>query len=34
MKRMMSKIANSKKVNSYCANVLRMYNYGKVSLPM
>lgn len=34
MKRMMAKIASSKKLNHYCNNVLKMYNYGKVSLPM
>lgn len=34
MKRMLSKMDVNKKLNHYCVNVLRMYNYGRVSLPM
>lgn len=33
MKRMIKKIAESKKFNKYCVNMLRMYNYGRVNLP-
>lgn len=34
MKKMMRKIAHNKKFNDYCANVLKMYNYGRLSMPM
>lgn len=30
---MIKKIVASKKFNNYCVNVLRMYNYGRVSIP-
>lgn len=33
MKRMIRKIAASKKFNNYCNNMLRMYNYGIVNMP-
>lgn len=31
---MISKIADSKKFNKYCVNVLKMYNYGRVNMPV
>ena len=31
---MINKIADSKKCNKYCVNVLKMYNYGRVNLPV
>ena len=31
---MINKIADSKKFNRYCVNVLKMYNYGRVNLPV
>lgn len=34
MRRMIDKKTMSKKFNKYCVNVLRMYNYGRVSLPV
>lgn len=34
MRRMINKIADSKKFNKYCVNVLKMYNYGRVNLPV
>lgn len=34
MKRMINKIAASKKFNKYCTNMLKMYNYGRVNLPV
>ena len=34
MKRMMKKIAESKRFNKYCVNMLKMYNYGRVNLPV
>ena len=30
---MINKIADSKKFNKYCVNVLKMYNYGRVNMP-
>ena len=32
MKRMMKRIATSKRLYNYCENMLRMYNYGRVSM--
>lgn len=34
MKRMIKKIVKSKKVNKYCVNVLKMYNMGRVNMPV
>ena len=34
MRRMSNKITDSKKFNKYCVNVLKMYNYGRVNLPV
>jgi hypothetical protein len=34
MRRMVKKIVNSKKFNKYCVNVLKMYNVGRVTLPV
>ena len=31
---MINKITDSKKFNKYCVNVLTMYNYGRVSMPV
>ncbi len=31
---MINKITDSKKFNKYCVNVLKMYNYGRVNLPV
>ena len=31
---MINKIADGKKFNKYCVNVLKMYNYGRVNLPV
>lgn len=31
---MIDKSKLSKKFNKYCVNVLKMYNYGRVSLPV
>ena len=31
---MINKIADSKKFNKDCVNVLKMYNYGRVNLPV
>ena len=31
---MINKIADSKEFNKYCVNVLKMYNYGRVNLPV
>ena len=31
---MIKKITDSKKFNKYCVNVLKMYNYGRVNLPV
>ncbi len=33
MRKMMKRIAESKKFNKYCVNMLKMYNYGKVTMP-
>lgn len=33
MKRMINRIVKNEKVNKYCVNVLKMYNYGRVNLP-
>lgn len=30
----MNKISASKKLNKYCVNMLKMYNYGRVNMPM
>lgn len=32
MRRMIKKIANSKRFNKYCVNMMKMYNYGRVNL--
>lgn len=29
---MIKKIANSKRFNKYCVNMMKMYNYGRVNL--
>lgn len=34
MKKMVSKVLDSKKFNKYCVNVLKMYNMGRVNLPV
>ncbi len=34
MKKMISKLEMNKKLNHYCDNVLKLYNYGRISLPM
>lgn len=34
MERIMKKIMNSTRLNHYCANVLKMYNYGRVNCPV
>ena len=34
MKKIINKLTGSKKFNMYCTNVLKMYNYGRVNLPM
>lgn len=33
MRRIMKKIAENRKFNNYCVNVLKMYNYGRVNIP-
>lgn len=32
MRRIIKKIANSKRFNKYCVNMMKMYNYGRVNL--
>ena len=34
MKKIVNRILDSKKFNRYCANVLKMYNYGRVNMPV
>jgi len=34
MKKIVNRILDSKKFNKYCVNVLKMYNYGRVNMPM
>lgn len=34
MKKIVNRILDSKKFNKYCVNVMRMYNYGRVNIPM
>ena len=34
MNKKISKVLASKKFNKYCVNVLRMYNYGRVNMPV
>ena len=34
MRKMVKKIVMSDKFNKYCVNVLRMYNYGRVNVPV
>ncbi len=34
MRKMVRKIVESKKLNKYCVNVLKMYNVGRVTLPV
>lgn len=31
---MINKITDSKKFNKYCVNVLKIYNYGRVNMPV
>ncbi len=33
MKKMIKKIATSKRFNDYCNNMLKMYSYGRVNMP-
>ena len=33
MKKLVNKLTASKKFNKYCVNMLKMYNYGSVSIP-
>lgn len=33
MKRMIKKIATSRKFNNYCDNMLKMYSYGRINMP-
>ena len=34
MKGIVNRILDSKKFNRYCVNVLKMYNYGRVNMPV
>ena len=34
MKKLLSKAEMNKKLNHYCVNVLKMYNVGRVTLPV
>ncbi len=34
MRKFVNKLTESKKFNKYCVNVLRMYNYGRVNMPV
>lgn len=34
MKRIVNRILDSKKFNKYCVNVLKMYNCGRVNMPV
>lgn len=34
MKKIVNRILDNKKFNKYCVNVLKMYNYGRVSMPV
>ncbi len=34
MRRIMKKITENRKFNKYCVNVLKMYNYGRVNMPV
>ena len=33
MKKLVNKLTASKKFNKYCVNMLKMYNYGRGSIP-
>lgn len=34
MKRIVRRIVDNKKFNKYCVNVLKMYNCGRVNVPV
>lgn len=34
MKKIVNRILDNKKFNKYCVNVLKMYNYGCVNMPV
>ncbi len=34
MRKMVKRVMDSNKLNKYCVNVLRMYNIGRVNLPV
>ncbi len=34
MKKIVSRILDSKKFNKYCVNVMKMYNIGRVNMPL
>ena len=34
MRKLVNKLTASKKFNRYCVNVLKMYNYGRVNMPV
>lgn len=34
MKKIVNRIFDSKKFNKYCVNMLKMYNYGRVNMPV
>jgi len=34
MRKMVKKIVMSDKFNKYCVNVLKMYNYGRINVPV
>lgn len=34
MRKMIKRVMDSNKLNKYCVNVLRMYNIGRVNLPV
>ena len=34
MRKLVNKLTASKKFNKYCVNVLKMYNYGRVNMPV
>ena len=33
MRKLIKRIANSKKFQKYCVNMMMMYNYGRVNMP-
>ena len=34
MRKLVDKLTASKKLNKYCVSMLKMYNYGRVNMPV